>query len=123
MADLVPPEPVGEFRDAAVGTPDERDVVEGDRPRGVDLRPQSRERHDVEVAAEGTRQPVGERLPLDGGQEADGAEVDPEHRHSGARIEAQRVEDRAVAAEHQAEVGGLREIVQRLYATGSLAVL
>ena len=38
------------------------------------------------------------------GQEADLAEVDGEHRHAGAGVAAQRGEDRAVAAEHDAEV-------------------
>ena len=90
---------------------------------GVDLRPQPREAHDVEVAAEGPRQPIGELLSLDRGQEADGAEVDPEHRHTGARIAAERAEHRAVPAEHQAEVGVLREVFADLDPAGGLAVL
>src|SRR6266540_4888866 len=120
MADLLSPEPVGELGDPAVRAADEGDVVEGDGPGGVDLCPQSREAHDVEVAAEGARQPIGELLSLGRGQEADGAEVDPEHRHTGARIVAQRAEYRAVPSEHQAEVGALREIFADLDPTGGL---
>ena len=44
-------------------------------------------------------------VALDRGEEADGAEVDAEDRDAGAGETAQRVEDRAVAAEHEAEVG------------------
>ena len=45
-----------------------------------------------------------EAVRVDRGQEADLAVVDGEDRHAGAGVAAQRGEDRAVAAEHDAEV-------------------
>ena len=63
--------------------------------------------------AKARREPVVELVALDRGEEADGAEVDPEDRHAGARVVAQRVEDRAVAAEHEAEVGRSRAAPRR----------
>ena len=52
-------------------------------------------------------EPLGEPVALDRREEADGAEVDPEDRHAVGPVQAQRLEDRAVAAEHQAEVRAL----------------
>ena len=58
----------------------------------------------LELARERAVEVVAEPVRVERGEEADLAEVDREHRHAGARVLAQRGEDRAVAAEHDAEV-------------------
>src|SRR5215218_5724332 len=107
VADLLLPDRVGELRDPPVRAPDEADVVEGDRQVDGQLGSERREVQYLVVAGEGAAQAVGELLPLDRGQEADRAEVDPEYRDAGVREAAQRVEDAAVAAEHEADVRAL----------------
>ena len=59
----------------------------------------------LEVAGERAVEVLAEPVGVDRGEEADLAEVDREHRDAGAGVVAQRGEDRAVAAEHDAEVG------------------
>ena len=59
---------------------------------------------------------VGEAVGVDRGEEADLAVVDGEHRDAGAGVAAQRGEDRAVAAEDDAEV----DVVARARATISM---
>ena len=65
---------------------------------------QARQLDRLDLAGEGAADPLLGFVALDRGEEADGAEVDPEDGHAGAGEAAQRVQDRAVAAEHQAEV-------------------
>ena len=67
-----------------------------------DLQPGQLDR--LDLAGEGAAHPLLGLVALDRGEEADGAEVDAEDRHAGAGEAAQRVQDRAVAAEHEAEV-------------------
>ena len=62
-------------------------------------------------------------LALGRGEEADGAEVDREHRHVRVGEVAHRLQDRAVAAEHQAEVGPAVEVGERLDPGRGVAVL
>ena len=74
--------------------------------------------------AKARARPVAELLALDRGQEADRAEVErrtPERRVS--HVHAHRLEDRAVAAQHQAEVGLAVEVVEQLDPGGGVAVL
>ena len=81
-----------------------RDVV--DRAPGP-VRAPDRDRRQLErleLAREGALEVLGEAVGVDRGEEADLAVVDGEHRDAGAGVAAQRGEDRAVAAEHDAEV-------------------
>src|SRR6185503_148489 len=66
-----------------------------------------REPERLEVAGEGAVELVAEPVRVDGGEEADLAVVDREHRRAGARVLAQGREDSAVAAEDDAEGGAL----------------
>ena len=77
----------------------------------------------LEVAGEGAPDPRPGVVALDRGEEADGAEVDAEDGDPGAGEVAQRVEDRAVAAEDEAEVEVARKLVDRLDALCCRAVL
>ena len=71
-------------------------------PSSVDLEPRQVDR--LDLAGEGAADPLLGLVALDRGEEADGAEIDAEDRHAGAGEAAQRVQDRAVAAEDEADV-------------------
>ena len=73
--------------DAAVRLAGEGDVVEAHRAFS---RPEleAGEAHDLEIAAERQLEAALELVALDGRQEADGAEVDPEHGDVAARVGA-----------------------------------
>ena len=86
-----------------------------------DLQPRQLDR--LDLAGEGAADPLLGLLALDRGEEADGAEVDAEDRDAGAGEAAQRVQDRAVAAEDDAEVGARLVAGDRLDARGRVAVL
>ena len=58
----------------------------------------------LEVPAQRALDAVADVLGLDRRQEADLAEVDGEHRDARARVALQRAQDRAVAAEHHAQL-------------------
>ena len=58
----------------------------------------------VELAREGAREVLLEAVRVDRREEADLAVVDGEDRHARAGVAAQRGQDRAVAAEDDAEV-------------------
>ena len=64
----------------------------------------------VELAGERAREVLLEPVGVDRGQEADLAVVDGEHGDAGAGVAAQRREDRAVAAEDEAEVDVVAEL-------------
>ena len=76
--------------------------------RPAALRAADRDRRQLDRArsrrANARSKSVAEPVGVDRGEEPDLAEVDREHRDAGARVVAQRGEDRAVAAEHDAEV-------------------
>ena len=59
---------------------------------------------ELEVALQGPPHTLLDLARLDRRQEADFAKVDREHRHPHARVALQCAQDRAVAAEHQAEL-------------------
>ena len=83
-----------------------RDVVERERRScRRDRRLETGHLHHLEVAGERSAEAVAELVALDRGEEADRAEVEAEDGHVGARVGAQRLQDRAVAAEHETEVG------------------
>src|SRR3954454_8880573 len=98
-------DPVAELGHAVMGLPGEGDVVEAARLHLVaaDLQPGQLDR--LELAFEGAADALASILPLDRGKKADGAEVDPEDRYFGAGVAAQRVQDRAVATQDQADLG------------------
>ena len=77
----------------------------------------------LDLAGKGAFDSRPRLVALDRREEADGAEVDPEDRDPGAREVPQRVEDRAVAAEDDAEVGVVRQRLDRLDALRGGAVL
>ena len=74
------------------------------------LRLEAGQRDLLELAAEGALEAALELRGLGRGEEADRPVVDPEDRHAGARVAAQATQDRAVAAERQAEIGLGRQL-------------
>ena len=90
-------------------------------PSSVDLEPGQVDR--LDLAGEGAADPLLGLVALDRGEEADGAEVDAEDRHPGAGEAAQRVQDRAVAAEDDAEVRARLVAGDDFDALGGVAVL
>ena len=74
---------------------------------------EARHLHHVELAREEPLEAQVELVRLDRRQEADRPEVDPEDRHVGPRPVPERLEDRAVTAEDQTEVGLRVEVVER----------
>src|SRR5215208_565536 len=123
VTDLLPAEPVRELGDASVRPPDERDVVQRDRTRIVDLHSQAGNCQRLEVARESAAQPGLELVTLDRGEEADCPEVDAEHGYPGAGVGTEGLQDGPVAAQHQAQVRLLGEIGGLLDARGGFAEL
>ena len=113
VADLLAGDRVAQLGQPRVRAAAEGDVVERERRR-PSPRPRGRAaRSPRRSPRRPASQALGDPLPLDGGEEPDRAEVDPEDRHPGAGVAPQRPEDRAVAAEHQAEVGVARAARRR----------
>ena len=83
--------------------PREGDVVESEGAARFRRHLETREVDDFEIAGEGAANPLAGLVPLDRREKADGPEIDREHGNAAARVPPQRVEDRAVAAEDQAE--------------------
>ena len=66
---------------------------------------------------------VVDLLALDRGQKADRPEVDPEHGHAAVGVVAQRVQDAAVAAKHDADVRFLGKLLHPADPLGGVTVL
>ena len=81
------------------------DVVDGGVPLASDLRIEGRQLHDHEVAGEDAREPVLEIVGGDRRQEAHVAEVDADDGRPRAESPLERAQHRAVAAEHDDDVG------------------
>ena len=108
-ADLLARERVGEVGDAEARLAVHGDVVHR-RPRPLGAPDgDAGQLERLELARERAVEVGVEPVRVERGEEADLAEVDREHRHAGARVLAQRGEDRAVAAHHDAEVDVARE--------------
>ena len=93
--------------------------------RGLSIARSASERRHVqraEIAAEGPSQAVLQVVPLHRGQEADGPVVDAEDRYVGSRETAQRIEDAAVSAQDDADIGPLA-VLHRLDPCGRIPVL
>ena len=103
-ADLLAVEEVRQLRDAVAHAPVQRDVVEGEVRALVDPHVDRREVEPLELPAERPREALGHLVGVDGGEEADLAEVHREDGHARAGVGPQRAQDRAVAAERDAEV-------------------
>src|SRR4051794_10477968 len=102
--DLLPRQPVREVGDAHAGLAVDRDVVDRGPAAVGAPDPDGRQLEPLEVAGEGTVEVLAQPVGVQRGEEADLAEVDREHGDAGAGEGAQAGEDRAVAAEHDAEV-------------------
>jgi hypothetical protein len=105
-----------------VGAAGQGDVVEADAGCAFERDLEPRQLDCLHLAGEGATDPGLRLVALDRGEEADGAEVDAEDRHTGPGEAPQRVQDGSVAAEHQADVGA-RLVAGDLDAAGGGTVL
>ena len=115
VAHLLVAEAVAELGDATVREAAEGDVVEAGRgasPPASTWIPGSSSTS--RSPAKARRNPSSACSPSTAARKPDRAEVDAEDRDPGAGVGAQPVEDRAVAAEDQAEVRALRQRIAHL---------
>ena len=105
LAHLLSLDEVAELGHAAVGHPVEGDVVHGELLAGTRGGIEGRQGPDLEVAGQGPADALIEPVALDRRQEPDRPVVDREGGHVATCEQAQRGQDRPVAAEHEREVG------------------
>src|SRR6201747_2818840 len=123
VADLLAGEPVAELGDAVVRASGQGDVVESDSRRPGERDLEARELDRLALAGESAANPRLGLVALDRREKAGGAEVDSEDRHAGMGEAAQRMQDRAVATEDDAEVRAGLVAGDDLDAPGRLTVL